>query len=517
MPVLGKLLKKGLQLRQSVEQHFATPFDLQKEQLRHLLITARQTDFGKHYQFSKILDAFRSNDTDAFYGAFKEQVPVHDYNKIYHEWWYRLRNGEANICWPGKVNYFALSSGTSEAASKHIPITGDMLKSVQRVGVRQILSLCQYDLPASLFEKGILMLGGSTNLVKGDFYFEGDLSGITTRNVPYWFHSFYKPGRKIAREKDWDRKLDEITKQAHKWDIGVIVGVPAWLQLLLEKIVRHYQLNTIHDLWPNLTIFAHGGVAMMPYFKSFERLCATPLTYIETYLASEGFIAFQDLPHTKAMQLVLNSGIFMEFVPFNEQNFTASGELQPNPEICMVHDVEEGKDYALLLSSCAGAWRYLIGDVIRFTDKEAGRIIITGRTKHFLSLCGEHLSVDNMNQGVTLLANELGLEINEYTVAGKSDDGQFGHQWYIGTDTTLSPEMIRDKLDAHLQALNDDYRTERAHALQEIEVVLLPVQAFYQWMQLQGKVGGQHKVPRVMKGKSLESWEAFLASSFNSK
>ncbi len=511
MAILGKLLKKGLQLRQSIEQEYTNPFDLQKAQLRHLLIAARHTAFGRHYQYANLLKAFRSADPQAFYRAYQSQVPVHDYNKIYNEWWHQYREGAADVSWPGKVKYFALSSGTSEASSKYIPVTKDMLKSMQRVGVRQTLSLHQYNLPEKLFEKGILMLGGSTDLNKNGYYFEGDLSGITVSKMPYWFYGFYKPGRKIAREREWSRKLDEITRMAHKWDIGMMAGVPAWLQLLLEKIIAHYGLKTIHDIWPNLTVFTHGGVAIAPYLKSFDRLCARPLTYIETYLASEGFIAFQNKPDTKAMQLMLNSGIFLEFIPFNEQNFTQDGTMVAQPQTLMIHEVEEGKEYALLLSTCAGAWRYLIGDVVKFTSKAESQIIITGRTKHFLSLCGEHLSVDNMNRAVQMLSEELNIEINEYTVTGIAHQGQFGHHWYLGVDHKVDAALAKDKLDGYLKTLNDDYQVERQHALQEVLVTVLPTQVFYQWMRMQGKEGGQHKFPRVLKGSHLASWEAFLS------
>nr|WKN36742.1 GH3 auxin-responsive promoter family protein [Tunicatimonas sp. TK19036] len=510
MPLIGKLLKKGLQLRQSLEQHYGSPFDLQKTVLKHMLLTARDTQFGQHYRFNQLLTHHKDSRSDAFYEAYKAQVPIFDYNKLYNAWWHRLRDGEKNITWPGKVKYFALSSGTSEAASKYIPVTKDMLKAIQRVSVRQILTLSNYDLPESLYEKGILMLGGSTSLNKQDFYYEGDLSGITVSRMPYWFYRFYKPGRKIARERDWDRKLEEITLQAHKWDIGVIVGVPAWLQMLMEKIIDHYGLQTIHDIWPNLRIFIHGGVALTPYLKSFERLCAQPLTYIETYLASEGFLAFRTRPQASGMQLMLNNDIFFEFIPFTERNFTAEGNLVDEPQTLMIHEVEPEKEYALLLSTCAGAWRYLIGDVIKFTNLAENEIIITGRTKHFLSLCGEHLSVDNMNQAIQQLSTDLNVEINEFTVTGIHYQGLFAHHWYIGIDHPVDHEEVRTKLDNCLKALNDDYKVERGAALAEVIVTLVPNRLFIDWMNQQGKMGGQHKFPRVLKGKPLEDWTAYL-------
>ncbi|MEM9325797.1 MAG: GH3 auxin-responsive promoter family protein, partial [Bacteroidota bacterium] len=347
MAILGTLLKKGIHLRESLEQQYTSAIDLQKQELRKLLIHSQDTLFGKAYRFKDVLAAFRSKDHDAFYQSFKTKVPVHDYDKIFDTWWHQAKEGKPNICYPGSVKYFALSSGTSGAPSKHIPITKDMMKSIRRTSVRQLLALSKYDLPTNLFTKGILMLGGSTNLRKNGRYFEGDLSGITTSQIPFWFQHFYKPGKKIAKTSDWDAKLDEITQKAKDWDMGIIVGVPAWLQILMEKIISHYQVDTIHDIWPNLSIFVHGGVSFEPYKKGFEKMLARPLIYMETYLASEGFLAFQSKPGAKSMHLVLNNGIFYEFIPFDHHNFTEEGEMRANPQTFKIDEVKKGKEYAV--------------------------------------------------------------------------------------------------------------------------------------------------------------------------
>ncbi|MDQ3394844.1 MAG: GH3 auxin-responsive promoter family protein [Bacteroidota bacterium] len=513
MPILGTLLKKGIRIRESLEQDYSSPFDLQKIELKKLLISASNTMFGKKYGFKDILAHFKSTQHGDFYQHYKENVPVHNYNDIYNTWWHMERQGKSNVAWPGKVKYFALSSGTSEASSKYIPITKDMLRAIQKTSIRQILSLSKYKLPTKLFETGILMLGGSTHLNFNGNYFEGDLSGITASQLPFWFQHFYKPGQKIAKNPDWNNKLEEITRNAHKWNIGVIVGVPAWIQILMERIIEHYKVKTIHDIWPNLTIYVHGGVSFDPYRKGFENLLAKPLVYIETYLASEGFIAFQAKPDTKEMKLVLNNGTFYEFVPFNEKNFNADGEIVKYPETFMINQVEDGKEYALLLSSCAGAWRYLIGDIIKFVNLEDSEIVITGRTKHFLSLCGEHLSVDNMNKAVQMVADDLNIAIKEFTVAGIPYGSLFAHHWYIGTDDPVDEAVIKEKLDQYLQQLNDDYKVERSAALKEVFVEIIPTQVFYQWMKMQGKEGGQNKFPRVLKKAQLESWQSFTAEN----
>jgi hypothetical protein len=390
-----------------------------------------------------------------------------------------------------------------------------MTQAIRKTSVRQILTLSKYDLDPEIFEAGILMLGGSTHLNRKGSVFEGDLSGIQAARLPFWFQHFYKPGKKIARSRNWDAKLDEMARKATEWDIGVIVGVPAWIQILMEKVIKYHRVNTIHDVWPNLRVYVHGGVSFDPYRKGFEKLLARPIFYIETYLASEGFIAFQSYPNKRSMRLVLNNGIFYEFVPFEAKNFDANGEIHPDAETLMIDEVEEGKEYAILLSTCSGAWRYLIGDVIKFTSLEDMEIVITGRTKHFLSLCGEHLSVDNMNKAIELVANELNIAIPEFTVAGIPYDSLFAHHWFIGTDDTVDPKALKEKIDLHLKELNDDYAVERSAALKEVLVDVLPIKTFYSWMESKGKVGGQNKFPRVMKNAQLDDWKTFLQNHTN--
>lgn len=489
---------------------YSSPEDLQKQELRNLLIHGQPTAFGTNYQFTQILSKFKSSRKDAYYEAFKSSVPIFDYDEIFTQWWSKARKGEKNICWPGKIKYFALSSGTSGAPSKYIPITRDMVKSIRKTSMRQILTMSKYDLPASLFSKGILMLGGSTDLKRSGHYFEGDLSGITAAQIPFWFQHFYKPGKKIAKTKDWNEKLDEIVRNAPNWDIGIIVGVPAWLQILMERIVETYQVDTIHDIWPNLQIFVHGGVSFEPYKRGFEKLLARPLYYMETYLASEGFMAFQAYPNRKSMRLVLNNGIFYEFIPFNEENFDDDGKLKKDCQTLKIDEIEEDRDYALLISTNAGAWRYLIGDVIRFVSLEECEIMITGRTKLFMSLCGEHLSLDNMNKAIEMVEEDLGIDVREFTLLGERADSLFAHHWYIGTNDSIEKEVLIEKIDTYLKEINDDYKVERSSALKEVRVTKLPTSIFYQWMEEQGKVGSQNKFPRVLKKEKAQLWKSFL-------
>ncbi|TKK66596.1 GH3 auxin-responsive promoter family protein [Ilyomonas limi] len=496
---LPKRIARALRLPEN------NPRNQQLRVLRKLLRKARFTEFGQKYRFDEIL-------LNKHIGKkFQELVPVYNYNTIYNEWWYKTLEGKPDVCWPGKIKYYALSSGTSEASSKYIPITNDLLQGNKTAMIKHLLSLRNYvDIPVKSLGKGWLTLGGSTDLEKGPGYYAGDLSGITAKKSPFWFQPFYKPGRKIAKEKDWNKKLEEIVSKAPEWDIGFIVGVPAWIQMCLEMIIERYKLNNIHELWPNLAFFVHGGVSFEPYKKGFKKLLGKPINYIETYLASEGFIAYQDRQYATGMHLVTNEHIFFEFVPFDQHNFDADGNLLNGHKALMVHEVEEGKDYALLLSTCAGAWRYLLGDTIRFTNKERCEIVITGRTKHFLSLVGEHLSVDNMNKAIELVAEDLNICIPEYTVAGEPYGLFFAHHWYVACDDVVNAEVLRTKIDEKLKMLNDDYRVERTSALKEVFLDVLPEEQFMQFMKLKGKVGGQHKFPRVLKGKMLEDWQKFL-------
>lgn len=474
--------------------------------LRRLLKKARFTEFGQRYHFDEILLSRHAGK------EFQARVPVHDYNKIYEEWWQKTLDGVPDVTWPGKIKYYALSSGTSESASKYIPVTREMLRSNRINYLRQLLSLINYEhLPRNAVTKGFLMLGGATDLQKGKAgWYAGDLSGILMKNKPFWFQTFYKPGGRIAAIKDWNQKLNEIVENAPNWDIGYIVGVPAWCQMCMEMIIEHYKVKSVHEIWPNLGFFVHGGVAFEPYRKGFEKLLSKPIVYIENYLSSEGFIGFKDRENAQGIRLILDNNIFMEFVPFNEKNFDSDGKIVEKPEALMIHEVEVGKEYALLMSTNAGAWRYLIGDTIRFVNLEKNEIVITGRTKHFLSLVGEHLSVDNMNKAIQLVSEEFNISIPEYTVVGYPYQNFFAHKWYVACDDPVDPDALVKRIDQRLCELNDDYAVERTSALRDVFMHKLPESAFMKFMESKGKLGSQHKFPRVLKGKMLQDWEDFL-------
>ncbi|HPT08871.1 MAG TPA: GH3 auxin-responsive promoter family protein, partial [Bacteroidales bacterium] len=247
MPILGSIIRKAYEIRQlPLDMTVRNPVVKQRKVLKKLLMSAQNTAFGEFYDFGAILTS------PDFVTAFRRAIPLHDYGGMFKNWWYRSLNGEAYVAWPGKVKYFALTSGTSEASSKHIPVTSHMLRAIKRASIRQLITATKYGFPDTFYEKGVLMIGGSTHLQYNGTYYKGDLSGITASNIPFWFQHFYKPGQAISREQEWTIKLNEIVRQAASWDIGIMVGVPAWIQIILERIVAHYKVSSIHAIWPNL-------------------------------------------------------------------------------------------------------------------------------------------------------------------------------------------------------------------------------------------------------------------------
>lgn len=509
MARIKSLFERSLNLSLNLSFNRNTVRQIQEKTLRKLLFKARDTQFGKHYDFSGMLLS------DDPYQAFSRKVPSGDYLNML-PWWTQCREGVEGVTWPGKIEYFALSSGTSDGSTKYIPVSRDMIRNIQRASVRQILSIARTDIPKDHLLRDWLMVGGSTQLDFNGTYYAGDLSGITTGNIPLVFQRNSKPEPEIKSAKNWQEKIEKITLEAGKWNVGMVAGVPAWIQILFEKIIEHYNLDHIHQIWPNLEVYVHGGVSLKPYRKSLDKLMGRPIKYFETYLASEGFIAFQSREGSEGMRMLLRNGIFYEFIPFNEDNFK-DGEMKKEAIALPIWEVKEGEEYALLISTCSGAWRYLIGDTVRFTDLGRQEIEITGRTKHFLSLVGEHLSVDNMNCAIEHLSSTYNAEMNEFTVIGKAEQGSFGHHWYISYDGPgTDKEQFKEALDSCLKKLNDDYRVERQHALKDLEVDLLPHTVFLNWMRNKGKEGAQQKFPRVLKGEAAQDWIAFVEAYKNS-
>lgn len=503
MAIIGSIIKGLIDLRDKVVSE-PDAIEAQQLVLKELLETAKDTAFGKHYQFNKILDASHPEI------QFASEVPYFDYNKIEQEWWHKLLKGEADVTWPGRPPYFALSSGTTGKSSKRIPVTEAMLDAIKSAGIQQVAALTNFDLPSDFFEKEIMMLGSSTDLQNEGNHQEGEISGISANNIPFWFRGYYKPGVEISKIEDWDKRVKKIAESAKKWDIGALSGIPSWMELMLKEVIAYHKVNTIHDIWPNLQVFTSGGVAFEPYEKSFNALLAHPITIIDTYLASEGFIAFQQRPETNAMKLVVDNGIYFEFVPFKPEHINADGSITENAPAITLADVKEDEEYILIISTVAGAWRYLIGDTIQFTDIKRYEIRITGRTKFFLNVVGSQLSVNKMNDAIKEMEKEFDCEIPEFTLAAVRIDGEFFHSWYLATNSNLNDEKVAIALDDTLKNVNNNYKVARSKSLKGVKVKTISPKIFQEWSAANKKKGGQVKMEKVMDEDKFSDWEAFV-------
>ncbi|RYG04292.1 MAG: GH3 auxin-responsive promoter, partial [Chitinophagaceae bacterium] len=491
MALIGEVIKKAIDFTGYISPE-PNPVRAQKAVLKQLLKKARLTAFGKKYGFTKILE---SGDV---LKAFQDAVPFHDYDKIYNEWWKYLVAGHQNVTWPGGQKYFALSSGTT-SNKKYIPVPDDMINAIRKAGIQQVMSLKNFELPGDFFEKQIMMLGSTTGLSPEEDHEEGEISGISASNIPTWFKAFYKPGLEISSIRDWDERVARIAAEAPQWDIGSISGIPSWVELMLKEVIRVNKLKTIHDIWPNLNVYTSGGVAFEPYRKSLEKLFARPLVYIDTYLASEGYLATQKRPDTDSMTLIVNNGIFFEFVPFVPENIDEDGMVKQGVKAHTLQDAQQDVEYVLMISTVAGAWRYMIGDTVIITDKSRSEIRISGRTKHYLNVVGEQLSVQKMNLAIEKFASKFDTTVEEFTVSTVADDDEFYMRWYIGSDKKLDEDEAARVIDEELSANNKNYKVARNKALKGVKVKVVPAAHFYKWSEEFKKLGGQAKIPRVMK------------------
>lgn len=503
MAIFGSLIKSAIEFREKFTSE-SQPIQEQEKVLEELLKKAKDTLFGKYYFFDTILQS------DNIQKIFAEKVPFFDYHQMNDQWWSRLHEGQTDVSWPGKPSYFALSSGTTGKTSKRIPVTDDMIEAIRLAGIKQVGALSNFDLPSDFFETEFMMLGSSTNLVEKDDHLEGEISGISASRIPFWFKGYYKPGEDIAKIDDWDERVQHIAENAKNWDIGALSGIPSWLELMLKKVIEHHNLDNIHDIWPNLQVYTSGGVAFQPYEKSFNALLAHPITVIDTYLASEGFIAFQNRPETTAMKLITDNGIYFEFVPFKPEYILKDGSISQDAVVLNLSQVKTDEDYILIMSTVSGAWRYLIGDTIAFTDVERAEIKITGRTKFFLNVVGSQLSVNKMNAAVKDLEETFDIEIPEYTISAKRFDGEFYHSWYLGTNATIDNTKLAEALDESLQNANKNYKVARGKSLKGVKVTSVSPDVFYEWSGANKKKGGQVKMEKVMGEEKFKDWEAFV-------
>jgi hypothetical protein len=463
------------------------PQDVQLEVLFDLLKEAKDTEIGKEHDFSSIYSE----------KEFKNRLPIRRYED-FAPYIDRLRQGEKNLLWPGDIKWFAKSSGTTNDKSKFIPVSKQSLEDVHYRGARDVFAIYLKNNPESkvLYGKS-LTLGGShqVNNFSNKSYF-GDLSAILIENTPFWSEFIRTPSVEVALIEEFEEKVSKIIEEALDENVTSLAGVPSWYLVLLNKVLEHTGKSNILEVWPNLEVFFHGGIKFGPYRKLYQKIIPSPtMNYMETYNASEGFFAIQDDPDSSDMLLMLDYGIYYEFIPMESYN-------DDNPKVLSLHEIELGKNYAMVISTNGGLWRYIIGDTVEFTTKSPFKIKITGRTKHFINAFGEELIVDNAEQALSLASSRTGAIIKEYT-AGPifMGEGQKGaHQWIIEFDKAPQDmEYFIEVLDDALKALNSDYEAKRHKnlTLEKPHLMVAKDNLFYEWMKQRGKIGGQNKVPRL--------------------
>ena len=467
---------------------------LQRAVLSHLIETAGNTEFGRNHAFSSIKG----------YDDFISQVPVNTYEELKGDI-DRMRHGETDILWPGKVKWYAKSSGTTNDKSKFIPVSPEGLQKIHYAGGRDSVAIYLRNNPKSrMFDGKGLILGGShaPNYNLKDSLV-GDLSAILIENINPLVNFVRVPKKQTALLSDFEVKRERIAEEAMNKNVTNISGVPSWMLSVLTCMMELTGKTHLEEVWPNIEVFFHGGVAFTPYREQYKRLITSPnMHYMETYNASEGFFGIQDDPDDKAMLLMLDYGVFYEFIPME------GGDPVP------LWAVETGKNYAMVISTSCGLWRYEIGDTVQFTSTNPYKFIISGRTKHFINAFGEELIVDNAEQGLAYACQQTGAEVLEYTAAPvfMDEKAKCRHQWLIEfSKRPADLQQFADLLDKRLQEINSDYEAKRYKdiTLQHLEIVEARPNLFNDWLKLRGKLGGQHKVPRL--SNSRETIEQLLA------
>ena len=463
------------------------PDEVQEKLFKNLIKTAAGTEFGKQYGFSSINNI----------AAYQSRVPIQEYDDIM-PLIDRMRGGEQNILWPTPVKWFAKSSGTTGSKSKFIPITHESLNGCHFRGSRDVVltHIRQFSDSKLLLGKS-LTLGGSHKIddlnksVKS-----GDLSAILIQNAPFYANIARVPKKETALISDFETKLDRIAKETAKANIVSFAGVPSWNLVLMRHILDYAGKSNLLELWPNLELFMHGGISFGPYREQFQEIIPSPkMRYRETYNASEGFFALQDDLTDPSMQLIMDTGMFYEFVPLSEL-------YTDNPTAYTVADVKTGVSYALIISTNSGLWRYVIGDTVEFTSLYPHKIKITGRTKHFINVFGEELMVHNAEKALAATCDKTGAIVKEYTVAPifMEEKSKGSHEWLVEFEREPKDlNQFAEILDAELCSLNSDYEAKRAKSvtLNRLTLTPLPRNTFYEWMRQRGKLGGQNKVPRL--------------------
>ncbi len=468
------------------------PVEAQRDVLQNLVSSAQYTAFGKKYQFSNLFSI----------KEFKRRVPIHEYEQLlpYIE---RMLEGEENVLWNTPVKWFAKSSGTTSNKSKFIPISEDSLKENHFKASKDVLSNYYKNFPSSdlLTGKG-LVIGGShqINSINDDIQY-GDLSAVLMQNTPFWGQWLRTPELSVALMDDWEDKIEKLAQSTANENVTSIAGVPTWTLILLKRILEITNKNTIKEVWPNLELYINGGVSFIPYREHFKKIIGKPINYLEIYNASEGFFAGQESPEDNGMTLFTEHGVFYEFMPVEEYG-------KAFPKTVGLDNVVVNKNYALIISTTGGLWRYLVGDTILFTHLNPYRIKVTGRLKHYMNAFGEEVIVDNADKAIALAAQKTKAIVTDYTAAPVyfSEQKNGAHEWLIEFDQPpTSMDDFKYELDVALKNINSDYEAKRFKdiALSLPTIHSLPKGTFSNWLQKKQQVGGQHKIPRLSNERKI--------------
>lgn len=509
MGLFNTIVTWAMKHRFSQIEHFMqNPHEVQSELLQNLLLIARHTEIGQRYDFKSI----------STYEQFRSRVPLHSYEEFY-PYIERLMRGEQNILWPSEVKWFSKSSGTTNARSKFIPVSPESLDNCHFKGGKDLLSIYINNYPdTKIFDGKGLGVGGSHQVNELDptaSSFYGDVSAVIMQNLPVWAEFIRTPSLQTALMDNWEEKIERMAHEVARVNVTQIAGVPTWTILLIKRIVEIEGKKNILEVWPSLEVFFHGAVAFGPYRSLFKTLIPKEsMRYLETYNASEGFFGIQDQKNSEELLLMLDYGIFYEFVPGDQVN-------DENPTAIALEQVELGKNYAMVISTNAGLWRYMIGDTIKFTSKNPYRIKITGRTKHFMNAFGEEVIVENAEQAIAKACELTGAIIDNFTAAPiYLEEGKKGaHEWIVEfRKDPNSLDKFTSVLDDTLRQVNSDYDAKRAKdlALVAPTVHSVPEGTFYNWMKRRGKLGGQNKVPRLSNTREYVE-EILISSKLNDK
>ncbi|MBC8315858.1 MAG: GH3 auxin-responsive promoter family protein [Bacteroidales bacterium] len=488
--VISWLMKKRIH---QIELFLKYPHEVQREWLKKLLLAARDTEIGQKFEFRSIASA----------DDFRQRVPIVDYDEV-KPYIDRLKRGEQNILWPTEIKWFAKSSGTTADKSKFIPVSEEALEECHFKGGKDMLCIyCNNTPDTNMFSGKSIGMGGTHQIVElnnESVYRQGDLSAIIMQNLPLWVEFLRTPNLSIALMDDWESKIEKMARATIQHNVTNISGVPSWTMLLFRRVLEITGKEHLLEVWPNFELFIHGGVSLSPYKKQFKGILPSDqVNYVETYNASEGFFAIQDRGDEDDMLLMLDYGIYYEFIPMDELS-------SESPKALTLDEVETEINYAVVITTNAGLWRYMVGDTILFTSIDPYRIKITGRTRSFINVFGEELIVDNANKALSIACARCRCNVIDFTAAPVyiQEKTKGAHEWLIEFDSP--PEdmaFFTEIFDNALKSLNSDYESKRYHnmLLREPIIRVVPHNTFYKWLKSKGKLGGQHKVPRLYNNR----------------